>query len=210
MKRLVIAAGITLAVSMGFVGSAEAKRYKAYHAERGCTFGDRIICSGKQRYYAQKRYYSKKRYAVRTKYYAKTQPSKNIFQRYASHGSASASINCLTPATRAMWDRLKAQFPNVKPISTCRPGATIAGSGRPSYHRYGMAVDLNAGRNKRAVVAWLRRQRIFVMTYASMSHVHFNLGQVGYACGGCGSKYRTRYAKRHKPRYQAYAQYYRW
>ena len=33
-------------------------------------------------------------------------------------------------------------------ISTCRPGARIAGSGRISKHASGEAIDFNAGRRK--------------------------------------------------------------
>jgi uncharacterized protein YcbK (DUF882 family) len=87
--------------------------------------------------------------------------------------------------------RLEARFGAVKVISTCRPGAVIAGSGgRPSYHRYGMAVDFIAPPGRKAeVVKWLYRQGTLVMTYGRMSHVHFNLGQgARIACGGCGRK----------------------
>lgn len=103
---------------------------------------------------------------------------------------ASASRSCLTAATRSVLARLEARFGTVKVISTCRPGAVIAGTRRPSYHRYGMAVDFMAPRGRKAeVVQWLYRQGTLVMTYGRMSHVHFNLGQgARIACGGCGKK----------------------
>jgi uncharacterized protein YcbK (DUF882 family) len=109
-----------------------------------------------------------------------------------------ASRACLTAATRGLLNEVEARFGNVRVISTCRPGATIAGSGgRPSFHRYGMAVDFVApsGR-KREVVAFLGR-RSLVMTYARMPHVHFNLGQgTRIVHGGGGRKgKRVRHAR---------------
>ena len=48
------------------------------------------------------------------------------------------------------------QFGKVEVISTCRPGAVIADSGRPSRHASGNAVDFNAPAGKKsAVVRWL-------------------------------------------------------
>lgn len=97
---------------------------------------------------------------------------------------ASSSRGCLTADTRAVLNRLEARVGSVSIVSTCRPGATIAGTGRPSFHRYGKAVDFNT-RNKAGAIAFLRTQGVFVMTYCGMSHVHFNTGQVGASfCGG--------------------------
>lgn len=114
--------------------------------------------------------------------------------------AASASRSCLTAATRAVLDRLEARFGAVKVISTCRKGAVIAGSGgKPSYHRYGKAVDFDVPRgvNKRDMVRWLyANNKGLVMTYARMNHIHFDTGSYHkIACGGCGkSKARRAYA----------------
>lgn len=105
--------------------------------------------------------------------------------------AASASRSCLTADTRAVLARLEARVGSVQIVSTCRPGATIAGTGRPSFHRYGKAVDFNT-RNKAGAIAFLRTQGVFVMTYCGMSHIHFNTGQVGTSfCGGSKSYGRT-------------------
>jgi uncharacterized protein YcbK (DUF882 family) len=66
----------------------------------------------------------------------------------------------------------------VKVISTCRPGAVIAGSGKPSKHRYGLAVDFDAGSRKQAIVNWLiaNHRSGGTMTYARMSHIHVDIG----------------------------------
>lgn len=114
--------------------------------------------------------------------------------------SASASRSCLTADTRAVLARLEARVGAVQIVSTCRAGATIAGTGRPSFHRYGKAVDFNT-RNKGAAIAFLRTQGVFVMTYCGMSHVHFNTGQVGNSfCGGSKSYGRAVKQKRWRRR----------
>ena len=63
-------------------------------------------------------------------------------------------------------------------VSTCRPGATIAGSGRPSRHASGNAVDFDAGSRKSAIVEWLiaNHHDGGTMTYADMSHIHIDIG----------------------------------
>lgn len=102
------------------------------------------------------------------------------------YAKASSSRSCLTSDTRAVLARLESRVGSVSIVSTCRPGATIAGTGRPSFHRYGKAVDFNT-RRKAEAIAFLRTQGVFVMTYCGMSHVHFNTGQVGTSF--CGSRH---------------------
>jgi rare lipoprotein A len=104
------------------------------------------------------------------------------------YAKASTSRSCLTPQTRAVLAGLERAVGPVRIVSTCRPGAVIRGTGRPSQHRYGRAVDFNT-RNKAAAIAWLR-SRAFVMTYCGMSHLHFDTGtRRGYV--GCGKRSRT-------------------
>lgn len=123
--------------------------------------------------------------------------ARGTIQGYAK---ASASRSCLTSDTRAVLARLESRIGGVQVISTCRPGATIAGTGRPSFHRYGKAVDFNT-RNKAGAIAFLRTQGVFVMTYCGMGHVHFNTGQVGTSfCGGRKSYGRAVKKKRWKRR----------
>jgi hypothetical protein len=111
------------------------------------------------------------------------------------HRGATASIACLTPQTQRTWYALKARVSDVKAISTCVV-KKIAGTNRPSFHSFGMAVDFTT-RHKATAIAFLRSQGVFVMTYCNMGHVHFNHGQSGYS--GCGVKtYRGIYAKRKK------------
>ena len=96
------------------------------------------------------------------------------------YAKASTSRSCLTSDTRAVLARLEARFGRQQVISTCRPGAVIAGTGRPSQHRYGKAVDFRPNGNRAAILAWLRANaKGAVITYAS-GHIHFDTGGYRY------------------------------
>jgi uncharacterized protein YcbK (DUF882 family) len=88
-------------------------------------------------------------------------------------------LACLKPAARALLERLQAQFGPMQIISTCRPGARIAGSGRISKHASADAVDFDAGRRKGDVVRWLiaNHKSGGTMTYSDMSHIHIDIGR---------------------------------
>jgi peptidase M15-like protein len=88
------------------------------------------------------------------------------------------SRSCLTPSTRALLDRIEAHFGKMQIISTCRPGAVIAGTGRRSKHASGEAVDFNAGNRKGEVVRWLiaNHKSGGTMTYRGMQHIHVDVG----------------------------------
>ena len=97
---------------------------------------------------------------------------------------------CLRSAARALLDRIEAQFGPMQLISTCRPGARIAGSGRISKHASGEAIDFNAGRRKGEVVRWLiaNHKSGGTMTYAGMSHIHVDVGQHFVALNSGGGR----------------------
>ena len=111
------------------------------------------------------------------------------FTRYASSGT---SRSCLTPSARALLGRIESQFGAVQIISTCRPGARIAGTGRISRHASGNAVDFNAGGRKAAIVRWLiaNHKSGGTMTYAGMSHIHVDIGYHFVSLGSGGRGYR--------------------
>lgn len=111
------------------------------------------------------------------------------------YAKASTSRSCLTGDTRAVLNRLEARVGKVQIVSTCRPGATIRGTGRQSKHAIGRAVDFNT-RNKQAAISFLRSQGVFVMTYCGMGHVHFNTGQSGASF--CGKGYVSARKKRRR------------
>jgi len=96
-------------------------------------------------------------------------------QRGAGGGT---SRSCLTPTTRALFDRIESKFGKMRIISTCRPGAVIAGTGRRSKHASGEAIDFNAGSRKGEVVRWLiaNHKSGGTMTYRGMSHIHVDVG----------------------------------
>jgi uncharacterized protein YcbK (DUF882 family) len=91
-------------------------------------------------------------------------------------GGATADRSCLTSAARGLLARIEARFGAVQVISTCRPGAVVAGTGHPSKHRYGMAFDFRTA-NKAAVVRWLAESNSGgTMTYAHADHIHADVG----------------------------------
>jgi hypothetical protein len=85
---------------------------------------------------------------------------------------------CLGPRAHLARSLRGESFGPMQLISTCRPGARIAGSGRISKHASGEAIDFNAGRRKGDVVRWLiaNHKSGGTMTYAGMSHIHVDVG----------------------------------
>jgi hypothetical protein len=90
-----------------------------------------------------------------------------------------AQRTCLTPAARALLERIEEKFGPVQVVSTCRPGATIAGTGWPSRHASGNAVDFKAGSRKAEIVEWLiaNHRDGGTMTYGDMDHIHVDIGR---------------------------------
>lgn len=105
-------------------------------------------------------------------------------RKYASKGGG-ASRSCLTGAARALLGRIESQFGSVQIISTCRPGARIAGSGKISKHASGNAIDFRVPGKKGAVVSWLRANHRSggTMTYSDMDHIHVDIGSRFVALG---------------------------
>jgi hypothetical protein len=94
-------------------------------------------------------------------------------------------VACLKAPVRELLERVEAEFGPMEIISTCRPGARIAGSGRISKHATGEAVDFEAGSRKRDVVQWLiaNHKAGGTMTYSDMSHIHIDVGRHFVALG---------------------------
>lgn len=131
-------------------------------------------------------------------YRGKSRNGVSVAKRSVTHvahsggGGGGASRGCLQAQARALLDRIESQFGPVNVISTCRPGAVIAGSGKPSKHRYGLAVDFDAGGRKGAIVNWLRANHHAggTMTYANMSHIHVDIGPRFVSLGSGGGRRR--------------------
>ena len=101
------------------------------------------------------------------------------FTTEAHAGSgASSSRSCLTGAARNLLARIEQQFGAMQVVSTCRPGARIAGTGHMSRHASGNAVDFSAGGRKGAVIQWLlaNHHQGGTMTYPRMDHIHADIG----------------------------------
>jgi uncharacterized protein YcbK (DUF882 family) len=98
-------------------------------------------------------------------------------QSDANEGSPT-SRSCLTSDARALLNQIEAKFGRVEIVSTCRRGARIATSGRPSKHASGEAIDFRASGRKRQVVQWLINNHGDggTMTYSDMDHIHVDVG----------------------------------
>jgi hypothetical protein len=85
-----------------------------------------------------------------------TRPTAMAARGFIGFARGGVARTCLSPAARTLLERIEAQFGAVGIISTCRPGAVIAGSGRPSRHASGNAIDFNAPSGRKSeVVHWL-------------------------------------------------------
>jgi Peptidase M15 len=96
----------------------------------------------------------------------------------ASNSGGGSSRSCLTGDARALLNSIENKFGRVEIISTCRPGARIATSGRPSKHASGQAIDFRAPGKKKQVVSWLINNHGDggTMTYSDMDHIHVDVG----------------------------------
>ncbi|MEQ1576815.1 MAG: D-Ala-D-Ala carboxypeptidase family metallohydrolase [Hyphomicrobium sp.] len=124
---------------------------------------------------SSKKHYSSHKSSKRKNYASKSKSR----SRHASRGNeGGSSRSCLQTSARALLNRIESRFGPVRIISTCRAGATIATSGKPSKHRYGMAIDFSAPGRKAAVVQWLiaNHHSGGTMTYRDMDHIHVDVG----------------------------------
>ncbi len=98
--------------------------------------------------------------------------------RKHSGRSGGSSTGCLTSEARNLLGRIRSQFGNVQIISTCRPGARIATTGKRSKHATGQAIDFRVPGRKAAVIKWLiaNHRSGGVMTYRDMDHIHVDVG----------------------------------
>ena len=106
-------------------------------------------------------------------------PSADAKPSKGDHSHGGTSRSCLTSDARSLLNRIESRFGRVDIVSTCRPGAKIGGSGRPSRHASGNAIDFNAPRGKKGeIVRWLvaNHHSGGTMTYSGMSHIHVDIG----------------------------------
>ena len=98
-----------------------------------------------------------------------------------SHGTGGAATDrsCLTAQARGLLERIESRFGHMQLISTCRPGARIAKTGKVSKHASGQAIDFNApSAKKQELVRWLiaNHKSGGTMTYRDMNHIHVDVG----------------------------------
>ena len=113
------------------------------------------------------------------RYYGDTNDSGRRAHRHAtSRTGGEASRSCLTSEARSILGKIEAKFGRVEIVSTCRPGARIATSGRPSKHASGQAIDFRVPGKKSQIVQWLRNNHGNggTMTYSDMDHIHVDVG----------------------------------
>ena len=95
-----------------------------------------------------------------------------------ANDEGATSRSCLTRDARAVLNSIENQFGHVELVSTCRPGARIATTGRISKHASGEAIDFRVPGKKKQVVAWLINNHGDggTMTYSDMDHIHVDVG----------------------------------
>lgn len=122
--------------------------------------------------------------------------------------SSQSERSCLKPSAKKLLSSIEARFGKLKIISTCRRGAVIATTGRPSKHRYGLAIDFKPIRaSKREVVAWLikNHHKGGTMTYRDMNHIHVDIGPHFVILNSWSGHSHKRYAKYSKKRKYRFA-----
>lgn len=108
-------------------------------------------------------------------HHARTTEAKATHSRVGTGSERS----CLTSETRNLLGRIEKQFGQVHIISTCRPGARIATTGKVSKHASGQAIDFSAPSGKKQqLVRWLvaNHKSGGTMTYRDMNHIHVDVG----------------------------------
>ena len=126
----------------------------------------------KKRKYIKRRYYAKKKRIKRSR---KTtwRPSSRVprsgFTKFKGHKMPVSVANKLRS--------VEAKFGKIRIISSCRPGATVRKTGRPSMHRYCRAIDFKPRRGTyRKVARYLKTTWSGgVGTYSGrFNHIHID------------------------------------
>ena len=108
-----------------------------------------------------------------------SQSRKHSVSRHSNGDEGSGtSRSCLTSDARDLLNRIETKFGRVEIVSTCRAGARIASTGKPSRHASGNAIDFRAPGKKKQVVQWLINNHGDggTMTYSDMDHIHVDVG----------------------------------
>ena len=104
------------------------------------------VYSKRKRYAKKKVYYKKRRYAKKRIYKSrKSRVVRSGLTKFKGHRMPVSVANKLRV--------VESKFGKIRISSSCRPGATVRKTGRPSMHRYCRAVDFNPPRGKYRQVA---------------------------------------------------------
>lgn len=142
----------------------------------------------RKKYTKRKRYVKRKRYTRRTyktRYGVRSRILKNSRKRIRSYRR---SRMLRTPIVRWKGHRMPSsvalklqevqrKYGSIRIISSCRPGATVKNTGRPSMHSYCRAIDFKPPRGKyRTVANYLKRTWSGgVGTYSGrFNHIHID------------------------------------
>ncbi len=92
--------------------------------------------------------------------------------------AATTSEGCLPGVIKSRLSQVRSRFGKISVVSTHRPGATIRGTGKPSYHGACRAVDFVPPPGKySAVTRWLyANHEGGIGTYTCMNHIHLDNG----------------------------------
>jgi hypothetical protein len=105
-----------------------------------------------------------------------------------------AGPSCLPSGLKRTLAEVERRFGPVQVISGHRPGATIAGSGKTSYHASCRAVDFRV-RNQSQAAAWLKANHYGGVGTYSGGHNHIHIDDGGrysfHKGGGGGGKTYT-------------------
>jgi len=107
----------------------------------------------KRKRYAKKRRYAKKKVYSKRKRYAKKRIYKSRKSRVVRSGLTKFKGHRMPVSVANKLRVVESKFGKIRILSSCRPGATVRKTGRPSMHRYCRAVDFNPPRRKYRQVA---------------------------------------------------------
>jgi len=113
-------------------------------------YAKKKVYSKRKRYAKKKVYYKKRRYAKKRIYKSrKSRVVRSGLTKFKGHRMPVSVANKLRV--------VESKFGKIRISSSCRRGATVRKTGRPSMHRYCRAVDFNPPRGKyRQVAGYLK------------------------------------------------------
>jgi uncharacterized protein YcbK (DUF882 family) len=107
----------------------------------------------KKKVYSKRKRYAKKKVYFKKRRYAKKRIYKSRKSRVVRSGLTKFKGHRMPVSVANKLRVVESKFGKIRISSSCRPGATVRKTGRPSMHRYCRAVDFNPPRGKYRQVA---------------------------------------------------------